>query len=264
MAFSPLISIVMPCYQQAAFLEEAVRSVLDQHGVSVELLVMDPGSTDGSRELLLELKKEYGERLQLHFAPDEGQADAINRGMALARGNILAWLNSDDRLWPGALAEVASYLDTTEPRWLYGRCGIINEQGAPILRGVVWYKNIRGRRFSLFKLLTEAFIPQMAAFWNRSIWDEVGGVDKNRHLDMDYDLFLHFARVSRPTVLTAYLADSRVHRNAKSSVRTFEAIDEAFRTAQEHAAGLGWRGKFAIMLHRIYRMRTKLIYKFVK
>jgi hypothetical protein len=112
MSFSPNISIVMPCYQQVAYLEEAVRSVLDQEGVDVELLVMDPGSTDGSREQLQGLKAEYGERLQLHFAPDKGQSDAINRGMALARGNVLAWLNSDDRFHPGALKEVAPYLDS--------------------------------------------------------------------------------------------------------------------------------------------------------
>ncbi len=123
---SPQISIVMPSYQQAAYLEEAVRSVLDQEGVAVELLVMDPGSTDGSRELLRELEMEYGERLQLHFAPDKGQSDAINRGMALARGNVLAWLNSDDRYRPGALRQVVSWLDSPEPRWLYGRCGIID------------------------------------------------------------------------------------------------------------------------------------------
>jgi glycosyltransferase involved in cell wall biosynthesis len=261
MAFSPLISIVMPSFQQASFLEEAVRSVLDQQGVEVELVVMDPGSTDGSRELLLTLKEEYGKRLVLHFAPDKGQSDAINRGMALARGNILAWLNSMTTL--AGSARRGGFIPGYYDRWLYG-CGIINEQGAPILRGVAWYKNIRGRRFSIFKLLTEDFIPQMAAFWNRSIWDKVGGVDNNRHLDMDYDLFLRFSRVVRPAVLAAYLADFRVQRHAKSSVRTFEAIDEAFRTAQEHATGLGWRGKFAIMLHRIYRMRTKLIYKFVK
>jgi glycosyltransferase involved in cell wall biosynthesis len=264
MAASPLISIVMPCYQQAPFLEEAVRSVLDQKGVDVELLVMDPGSTDGSRELLQKLKEEYGEKLILHFAPDKGQSDAINRGMALARGKILAWLNSDDRLRPGALAVVSRYLNRDESGWLYGRCGIINDKGRQISRFIVWYKNMRGRQFTFFKLLTEDFIPQMAAFWNRSIWEEVGGVDNDRHLDMDYDLFLRFGRVDQPIVLTEYLADFRVQPHAKSSVRTYEAMDEAFRTAQQHAAGLGWRGDLAILLHRIYRTRTKLIYKFVK
>lgn len=264
MSFTPRISIVMPCYQQVAYLEEAVRSVLDQQGVEVELLVMDPGSTDGSRELLQRLKAEYGDRLQLHFAPDKGQSDAINRGMALARGKVLAWLNSDDRYHPGALKEVASWLDSAEPRWLYGRCGIIDGKNRPIFGPVVWYKNWRGRRFSIFKLLTEPFIPQMASFWNRAIWDKVGGVDVNRHMDMDYDLHLHFARIAMPKVSKTYLADSRVHPDAKSSTRTFEGIDAVAVTARQHAVGLGWRGQVAVLLHRLYGLRTKLIYRIIK
>jgi glycosyltransferase involved in cell wall biosynthesis len=264
MSTFPQISIVMPCFQQAPFLDEAVHSVLDQEGVDVELLVMDPGSTDGSRELLLELKETYGERLQLHFAPDDGQADAINRGMALARGNILGWLNSDDRLRPGALREVVSHLDRAEPCWIYGRCGIMNEIGNQISRPIVWYKNIRGRRFSFYKLLTEDFIPQMATFWNRPLWESVGGLDVNRHLDMDYDLFLRFARVVKPDVLTTYLADFRVHSGAKSSLRVAEHMEAAYSTVKEHAAGLGLRGQWCLLLHRIYAARTRLIYRLIK
>lgn len=261
---SPLISIVMPCYQQAAFLEEAVRSVLDQQGVDVELIAMDPGSTDGSRELLLELKRKYGERLVLTFAPDRGQADAVNRGMQLTRGRVLGWLNSDDRLCPSALRLIAPYLDSDEPRWAYGYCGIIDDVGKPIFRGIVWYKNIRGKRFSIYKLLTEAFIPQPAAFWNLPMWKTAGGVDMNRHLDPDYDLFLSFARIAKPKVFPVYLADFRVHRDAKSSLRTFEAIDHTTLTARKHAEGLGIRGKLALMIHMIYNVRTKVIYRLIK
>ena len=264
MTFSPHISVIMPSYQQATYLEEAVRSVLDQHKVKVELIVMDPGSTDGSRELLLRLQEEYGEALQLHFVADNGQADAIQYGMALARGNVLAWLNSDDRLRPGALEVAAAYLDCPEPRWLYGRCGIINDYGQQISRPIVWYKNLRGRHFSIYKLLTEDFIPQMATFWNRAMWDKAGGIDQKRHLDMDYDLFIKYARIAQPQVLPSYLADFRVHREAKSSTRTFEAMDEAFATARQYAAELGWRGKLAIILHRIYALRTRLIYRVIK
>lgn len=264
MMTSPQISIVMPSYQQATYLEEAVRSVLDQEGVDVELLVMDPGSTDGSRELLLALKDEYGEALHLHFAPDDGQADAINRGMALARGNVLAWLNSDDRFHSGALKEVVSYLDSQEPRWLYGRCGIIDGKNRPIFRPIVWYKNWRGRRFSIYKLLTEPFIAQMATFWNRAIWEKAGGVDVNRHMDMDYDLFLHFARLAQPKICRSYLADFRVHSEAKCSTRTFEGIDAGAVTARQHAVGLGWRGQAAVLIHRLYGLRTKLVYRVLK
>lgn len=264
MTSSPLISIIMPSYQQVAFIEEAVRSILDQQEADVELLVMDPGSTDGSRELLLKLKELYGEKLQLYFAPDEGQADAINRGMALARGNILGWLNTDDRLRPGALRRVAPFLNVPEPRWLYGRCGIIDTQGRQISRYIVWYKNFRGRRFSLYKLLTEDFIPQMATFWNRSLWEASGQLDKDRHLAMDYDLFLRFARLSTPVVETTYLADFRVHQDAKSSLQTGKHLQEALATVREHAADLGWRGKFSVLLHRIYGVRTKMIYRLIK
>lgn len=254
----------MPCYEQVDFLEEAVRSVLDQRNVDVELIVMDPGSTDGSRELLHRLKLAYGERLDLHFEKDEGQSDAINKGMSIARGTVMAWLNSDDRLRPDALARVAAHLDSHEPRWLYGRCGIIDAAGREIFRPIIWYKNWRGGRFSLFKLLTEPFIPQMATFWNRSLWEMAGKVDVKRHMDMDYDLFLRFARIVQPHVITSYLADSRVHPAAKSSIRTIEGIDAAYKTARQHARGLGLAGKLALLLHLIFTLRTKLVYRLIK
>lgn len=260
----PLISMVMPSYQQAAFLEEAVRSVLDQEGVAVELLVMDPGSTDGSRELLLKLRQEYGEQLRLYFAPDQGQSDAINRGMALARGWILAWLNSDDRLRPGALARVGEWLAAPEPRWLYGRVGMIDEGSRPHGSMIVWYKNWRGRRFSRLKLLTEDFIPQMGVFWNRPLWELAGPLDVNRHLDMDYDLWLRFARVADPLVLHEYLADFRVHGQAKGSRQTGAQLDAALVTAREHAADLGLKGKLALLVAYLFSWRTRLAYRWLK
>jgi len=263
-AASPLISIIMPSYQQAPFLEEAVRSVLDQEEADVELLVMDPGSTDGSRALLLGLQQEYGERLLLHFAPDLGQSDAINRGMALARGRILAWLNSDDRLRPGALARVRDWLDVPQPRWLYGRAGMIDSQSRPHGSLIVHYKNWRGRRFSLLKLLTEDFIPQMAVFWNRSLWELAGPLDVDRHLDMDYDLWFRFAKMTDPLVLPVYLADFRVHGAAKGSRQTGAQLDAALITARQHAAGLGGKGAAALVLARLFSWRTRLAYRLLK
>ena len=264
MTTSPLFSIIMPCYQQVCFLEEAVRSVMNQENVDLELLVMDPGSTDGSRELLQTLQESYGERLQLHFAPDDGQADAINRGLSLARGSILGWLNSDDRLRPGALQQVLPFLDSSTPGWLYGRCGIIDERGHQISRYIVWYKNFRGRRFTIYKFLTEDFVPQMATFWNRALWEEAGELDGSKHLAMDYDLFLRFAKIVEPAVCSEYLADFRVHRDAKSSRKTAEHMKEAFLTVREHAAALGWRGRIALFLHKVYAVRTKTIYRLIK
>jgi len=258
---APLVSIVMPCYQQVDFLEEAVRSVLKQRGVAVELMVMDPGSTDGSRELLELLKEEYGECLVLHFALDKGQSDAVNKGMALARGTILGWLNSDDRLRPGSLAEFVRLLRKPEPAGLYGRAGMIDEAGRPVSTLVARYKNWRGRRFSRFKLLTENFIPQMATFWNRAMWQRAGGLDLAKDLDMDYDLWLRFAAVTPPLVLAKELADFRVHRRAKGSIHTGAQLDAAYATACRHAADLGAAGRWALVVHKILGWRTRVIYR---
>jgi hypothetical protein len=100
--------------------------------------------------------------------------------------------------------------------------------------------------------LTEDFIPQMATFWNRSLWVTAGELDKARHLAMDYDLFLRFARVAKPAVSAAYLADFRVHQEAKSTLQVDEHLAEALSTVRDHAADLGWRGKLSLLLHRIY------------
>ena len=264
MSTTPRLSIIMPSFQQAVFLEEAVRSVLDQQFAGVELLVMDPGSTDGSRELLLALQQEYGDCMRLYFEPDQGQSDAINQGMALAKGGILAWLNSDDRLRPGSLAKVADWLNSPEPRWAYGRAGMIDRRGMPLTSFIVHYKNWRGRRFSRLKLLTENFIPQMAVFWNRAMWQQAGGLDLDLHLDMDYDLWLRFAQISEPLVCKEILADFRIHSNAKGSRQTGGQLDAAFATAKKHAASLGWRGKIVLAVHRILSWRTRILYQWLK
>lgn len=260
---TPLVSIIMPCFQQADFLEEAVRSVLEQSVAEVELLVMDPGSTDGSRELLLGLQKEFGERLILHFEKDRGQSDAVNRGMAMARGKVLGWLNSDDRLHPGTLQLVCAVLNVDEPAWLYGRCGIIDADSKAISSLITRYKDWRGRRFSLAKLLTENFISQMAVFWNAAMWRQAGGLDIDKHLDMDYDLWLRFAEVAEPSVLPVELADFRVHGAAKGSTQTEAQLDAAYATACEHAGRLGVN-RSVLALHRLLSWRTRMIYRITK
>lgn len=258
------ISIVMPSFQQATFLEEAVRSVLELQPANLELLVMDPGSTDGSRELLLTLHQEFGEQLNLHFAADQGQSDAVNRGFGLARGQILGWLNSDDRLRPGALQKICDWLDSEEPRWVYGRAGMIDAEGRPHANLIVHYKNWRSRRFSRLKLLTENFIPQMAVFWNRAMWEQAGSLDNDRHLDMDYDMWLRFAQVSEPLVLKDALADFRVHGQAKGSRQTGSQLDAALATARKHAVDLGLAGSAALMVHRLLSWRTRFLYRWLK
>ena len=96
------------------------------------------------------------------------------------------------------------------------------------------------------------------------MWDQAGGLDPDRHLDMDYDLWLRFAQVAEPLVLGDTLADFRIHGGAKGSRQTAQQLDAAYATVRKHAAGLGWPGKYALALHILLSWRTRLLYRWLK
>jgi glycosyltransferase involved in cell wall biosynthesis len=122
----PLISVVVPTYNRADFLRDAIDSILDQDYPNIECIVVDAGSTDGSIEVL----KTYGERITWVSRPDKGAFDAINDGWRASKGEILAWVNSDDVWDPGSAEFAARYFqDHPDIDVLYGACGAIDEHG---------------------------------------------------------------------------------------------------------------------------------------
>ena len=135
---------------------------------------------------------------------DEGQADAINKGLELATGDIVAWLAADDAYAPGALASVAeTFASNPHARWLIGRYEVIDESDQVIRPAVARYKERSLRRYSYRALLRENFISQPAVFWRRSFGQDVGALDESLHWTMDYDLWLRMAKLRDPQEGTA-------------------------------------------------------------
>jgi glycosyltransferase involved in cell wall biosynthesis len=207
----PRISIVTPSYNQSEFIEEAIRSVLLQGYPDLEYIIMDGGSTDGSVEII----RRYEPWLSyLHIGPDGGQAAAIAEGFGRATGEILAWLNSDDRYRPGALARVAGFF--TDHRALAFGSGDVNhiDSDGQLVRRI-WA--IRPTRFLTANLGIHCW-PQQGCFWRRWAYEQVGGIDDSLRFCMDRDLFIRLAgsgpsrRIPGPP-----LADFRIHDHAKSS-----------------------------------------------
>ena len=153
----PLVTIVTPCLNAERFLEQTIRSVLEQDYPHIEYLVMDGGSTDGTLDIL----RKYEQYLQWESAPDRGTADAMNRGFALGKGEILAFLNADDLYHPGAIsAAVRALRENPEAAGIYGDAWWIDDTGARIAPYPV-------RDFDRALLERECFICQPATFFRR-------------------------------------------------------------------------------------------------
>lgn len=204
----PLVTIVTPSYNQARFLESTIRSVLEQDYPHIEYFVIDGGSTDGTVDIL----RRYADRLAGWVSePDRGQTDAINKGFRRARGEILAWLNSDDTYEPGAIRQAVAYLsDHPEVGLVYGDTQFIDENGRVIGRFPARqtdYRRLRGGY---------VHIPQQAAFFRAALWNKVGPLDPTFYFAMDYDLWVRLA-AQAPVVYSPHLwANFRLHGDAKT------------------------------------------------
>jgi glycosyltransferase involved in cell wall biosynthesis len=227
------ISVVTPSFNQRGFLARTAESILSQRGdFELEWIVVDGGSTDGSVELLRGITDP---RVLVTSEPDRGQSHAINKGLALAGGDVIAWLNADDLYPPGALAAVAgAFTAHADARWLVGRYEIIDADDRPIRPRVVRYKERRLRRYSYRALLRENFLPQPSVFWRRSFGDEVGPLDETLNWTMDYDLWLRMGRRSDPLIVDQLLARFRVHEKSKSGAFDRRQFDEGYAVASRY------------------------------
>lgn len=204
----PLVTIVTPSYNQARFLEATIRSVLEQDYPRIEYIVVDGGSSDGSMDIL----RKYADRLAWWISePDRGQTDAINKGFSRARGEILAWLNSDDTYQPGAVGEAAAYLmEHPEVGLVYGDTNFIDENDRVIGRFPARQTDYRRLRRGY------VHVPQQAAFFRAELWRRVGPLDPTFYFAMDYDLWVRLAAQAPMVYYPRLWANFRLHGEAKT------------------------------------------------
>ncbi len=221
----PLVTVVTPSYQQGRFLRACIESVMSQDYPRVEYMVLDGGSKDESVEVL----KSYGERFFWQSQPDGGQTQAINAGLARARGSILAYLNSDDVLLPGALARVADAFGRyPSADLIYGDADYIDEEGRVI-------RPYPTHPYDLERLKGLCFICQPAAFWTRKAWDRYGKFDETFNLAMDYEYWQRIA-AGRGFIqyLPEKLACSRDYATTKTRGQRLKVYEDIFASQRKH------------------------------
>jgi glycosyltransferase involved in cell wall biosynthesis len=228
----PKISIVIPSYNQGQFLEETILSVINQQYPNLELFVVDGGSNDNSADII----KKYQPHISWWVSEkDKGQSDAINKGFARAKGEIISWLCSDDLLTQDALKVVSGHFSSADEK-----IGLLHG-GAVIFKA----GKIKGTRFSYQVPNREAYLsgivfPQPAAFFRRSFLDKVGFLNESFHYGMDYDLFLRLSLICDFLPINEVLARYRLHEKSKSIAQSHYFINDWKRSFVNLCKNLEW------------------------
>jgi glycosyltransferase involved in cell wall biosynthesis len=206
----PKITIITPSYQQASFLERTIRSVLDQNYPFLEYMVIDGASTDGSVGVI----KRFEDRIAWWVSEkDNGQSDAINKGLARATGDIVGWINSDDTMAPGSLHAIGSYYAAhPDCEFLYGHTNLIDADDRVIRRLIA----VPANAHDLITYNRNLF-SQPGTTWKRSLMEKTGPLDQSLHYTMDCDFYIRAAKVARLHMIPRHLANLRIHGQTKSN-----------------------------------------------
>lgn len=243
----PRISIVTPSFNQAAFLEQAIDSVLGQRYAALEYVIMDGGSTDGSVEII---RRRAGELAAWTSGPDGGHYAAVNAGFAKTSGEIMAWLNADDQYLPWTFSVVAEvFASFPGIEWVTTRWPLRWDRRGRAVRCAARRGYSRAGFFRGEYLPGDGrdVIQQESTFWRRSLWERVGGaIDASFPLGGDFELWARFFKAAELYAIDTPLGGFRVHGDQRSATQREKYHRDVRRALELHGGKI--RGPLARLI----------------
>lgn len=228
------VSFVIPTRNQSGFIRRCLDSCLSQEIDEREIIVMDGASTDGTQAILAQ----YGDRIRWRSQADSGQAEALNKGVAMATGDVIAWINSDDYYPHARVLPLVMSIFESDPSvdLVYGDGVMVDESGAT-LRRCASFAATDAHQVVVHK---QPPMLQPAAFFSRALFLQVGGLDETLHFALDYDLWVRmWERARRIRRVADTLAYATYHQDAKSAYGLLPMVNELTRLKMHHGRRLG-------------------------
>ena len=252
---NPLVSIITPSYNQGNFIRQTIDSVLNQSYKNIEYWIVDGGSTDETVEIL----KSYGSAINYISKKDQGQANAINKGILKSKGEIVGFINSDDFLHPTTIQKIVDAFQRTNSLWVTGDYCIVDESNLPIQSLIVKYKRLLRKNSNkpLFQIAN--YIAQPSTFWHRKLIEKIGLFDETLQYVMDYDYWLRAFAINPPLILAAELSAFRIHKLSKGGSQYIKQFDEELRILKKYT-----QNTLILFLHKQHNNLIKAAYRVIK
>lgn len=253
---TPKISIITPSFNQANYIEETIKSVLSQDYPNLEYLIMDGGSTDGSVDIIKRYATKYPKIIKWQSKADKGQADALNKGLNQASGDIIAYINTDDYYLNHTFKTVADYFNShPNALWLVGNCRVSKLS----LSWTFFLKHLWPIALHPFFLQVFNTVNQPAVFLTKELIDKVGNFDDSLNYVFDYDYWLRCLRISLPGRLYGPLAVFRIHQQSKGNTGFTKQFQEDYHVIKRYT-----NNPLTLSLHRLGSWLTTFFYRRLK
>lgn len=236
----PLISIVIPSYNKAKYIQKTLDSIVSQNYQNFEVIIQDGGSNDGTLDVIKKYSIKYPKYIKYESKRDGGQLDAINKGLKKAKGDIVTFINADDVYEDGAFESVVGhYIENPDALWFVGKCKIVNEKDDEIAKFWTICKNILLKLNSYFLLLlTSNYMSQPSVFMTKKAYQKYGPFSGNKKFVYEYDMWLTIGKVAMPSVINNYLSKFRISEDNKVSVYYNELFKYDEKVVKKHTKNI--------------------------